>query len=192
MNQQAAQIADLTAQLAGPDTPGESYLEKVGRLSNARSRATEIVTADTAPPVDQDDWEHRFEIWQGGHPIRVLLREFHTSMEEIDDRTPEDPEAEATQSSDSESAKTWLRADLTREGLPTHLIDQCLQPIPVEGTDVTVWRTPAVVETEISSMLRAQWAQLSIETKQDAWDAPSDGADYFQATQRVAAGLPRF
>jgi len=37
------QVEELATQLAGPDTPGEDYLAKVGRLTNARGRAEEIV-----------------------------------------------------------------------------------------------------------------------------------------------------
>ena len=37
------EIAQLSTQLAGEDPPGESYLDKVGRLNMARTRAEEIV-----------------------------------------------------------------------------------------------------------------------------------------------------
>ncbi len=49
----AAQIEDLTADLAGDDPPGETFMEKVGRLNMARLRAEEIVLPETAagPPV---------------------------------------------------------------------------------------------------------------------------------------------
>jgi hypothetical protein len=40
-------IGELTMELAGPDQPSEGYLEKVGRLNNARSRATEIVLRES-------------------------------------------------------------------------------------------------------------------------------------------------
>lgn len=48
-------IADLTDQILereGGDQPEEGYLDKVGRINNARSRATEIIMAqeaETAP-----------------------------------------------------------------------------------------------------------------------------------------------
>ncbi|MFB8191364.1 hypothetical protein ACFC14_18755 [Microbacterium sp. NPDC055988] len=183
---------ELVRMLSGTDPAGESYLEKVGRINNARTRATEIAMADLPRPVDQDDWEHRFEIWQGGHPFRVLLREFHRAMDEIEDRTPETPEDETAQTADATSTKTWLLSDLERAGLPTHLAEQCLQPTPVEGTDVATWQTPASADAAITTLLRGQWESLAIATREAAWDAPSDGADYYQATQRVAQGLPRF
>lgn len=192
MNEHNEQIADLTAQLAGPDVPGESYLEKVGRINNARSRATEIVMADVSRPVDQDDWEHRFEIWQDGHPFRVLLREFHRTMDEIDDQLPETPEDVNEQASDATSTNTFLLSSLEQAGLPTPLARQCMEPVLVEGTDVTIWQTPAVVDVAITTLLRGQWESLPISTRVEAWDGPSDGADYYQATQRVAQGLPRF
>jgi hypothetical protein len=39
----AERIEDLTADLAGDDPPGETYMEKVGRLNMARLRAEEMV-----------------------------------------------------------------------------------------------------------------------------------------------------
>lgn len=42
----ASQIADLAADLAGEDLPGECYLEKVGRLNMARLQAEELVLAE--------------------------------------------------------------------------------------------------------------------------------------------------
>ncbi len=39
-------IAELQFQLSGPDIPGESYLEKVGRLNAAKMQAEEIVLAE--------------------------------------------------------------------------------------------------------------------------------------------------
>lgn len=45
--QVAAQIGDLTMRLAGPDQPGEGYLEKVGRLNAARAQAQEIVLRES-------------------------------------------------------------------------------------------------------------------------------------------------
>lgn len=41
-----AEVSDLTARMQGPDWPGETYLDKVGRLNSARSRAEEQVLAD--------------------------------------------------------------------------------------------------------------------------------------------------
>lgn len=35
-------VTELSSSLAGPDMPGEEYLEKVGRLNSARSRAQEM------------------------------------------------------------------------------------------------------------------------------------------------------
>lgn len=190
------QITDLTIQLAGADLEDETYLEKVGRISNARMRATEMVMSEMPRPVDRFEWEHRFEIWQGGHPIRVALREFHRTMDEIEDRTAETPEDEETQSADLASAKTWLRTDLERENLPSDLIAESLEawqvPSSTPGQLVGIWKTQPSTDRRIEAMIRPQWEALSIETRETAWDAASDGADYYQATQRVVQGLPRF
>ena len=43
----AQQIATLAADLAGDDPPGETYLQKMGRLNRARLEAEEIVLAET-------------------------------------------------------------------------------------------------------------------------------------------------
>jgi hypothetical protein len=51
------QIAELSTQLAGEDPPGESYLDKVGRLNMARTQAEEIVLRELvllAPEPDAD------------------------------------------------------------------------------------------------------------------------------------------
>jgi hypothetical protein len=39
-------VLGLEDDLAGPDTPGEDYLAKVGRLRNARMRAEEMALAE--------------------------------------------------------------------------------------------------------------------------------------------------
>ncbi|MGO2520939.1 MAG: hypothetical protein ACTH8F_12510 [Microbacterium sp.] len=191
-----SQIDELTIQLAGTDLVNETYLEKVGRINNARTRAAEMIMSEMPRPVDRFEWEHRFEIWQGSHPIRVALREFHRTMDEIEDRTVETLEDEETQSADAASAKTWLRTDLERENLPSNLIAECLEAWQVpSGTSeqlVGIWKTQPSTDRRIEAMLRPLWEALSIETRETAWDAASDGADYYQATQRVTQGLPRF
>lgn len=57
--QAAEQVADLSLNLAGPDKPGEEYLEKVGRLNMARRQAEEIVLSELQPPsyLDADEPE---------------------------------------------------------------------------------------------------------------------------------------
>lgn len=59
------QVTALTARLAGPDRPGESYLEKAGRLGAARLQAEELVltelvwisSPETTPGQDREAWE---------------------------------------------------------------------------------------------------------------------------------------
>lgn len=186
------QTADLTMQLAGPDQPGEDYLAKLGRINNARSRAAEIVTADQPAPVDQDGWEHRFEIWQGGHPVTVLLRTFHSTLDEIEGRMLDEPDELEALRAEMQSEKHWLREGLSKLEVPTALIEACLEPSPVSDSDETIWMTPSEVAAALESTLRTQWEALPTEVRETAWDAPSDGADYYQATQRVLQGQPRF
>lgn len=45
---------ELSDELAGPDVPGETYLEKTGRLNNARKRAEEVIQAEWLTPPTQD------------------------------------------------------------------------------------------------------------------------------------------
>ena len=117
--------------------------------------------AEMPRPVDRYEWEHRFEIWQGGHPIRVALREFQQAMDEIEDRTVESPEDEETQSADAASAKTWLRTDLERENLPSDLIEECLEawqvPSSTPGQMMGIWKTPPSTDRRIEALLRTQW-----------------------------------
>lgn len=57
----AVAIADLTPRLAGADLPGEETLEKVARLANARSRATEIALSESGlwgpGELTREEWE---------------------------------------------------------------------------------------------------------------------------------------
>ncbi|WP_336624998.1 MULTISPECIES: hypothetical protein [unclassified Microbacterium] len=53
-------IATLSAQMAGPDLPGEQYLEKVARLRNAQATATEIAWAQSGllqVEASREEWE---------------------------------------------------------------------------------------------------------------------------------------
>lgn len=58
--QVAAQVAELSTTMAGDDPPGETYLDKVGRLNAARQQAEEIVLAEEVllppePGADPDE-----------------------------------------------------------------------------------------------------------------------------------------
>jgi hypothetical protein len=55
--QMEARIINLTIQLEGSDTPGEGYLEKVGRLNAAKMQAEEIVLAESVYSTVEDDEE---------------------------------------------------------------------------------------------------------------------------------------
>ncbi|UZJ27060.1 hypothetical protein RHODO2019_19060 (plasmid) [Rhodococcus antarcticus] len=53
-----SQVQDAEDQVAGPDLPGETYLEKGGRLTAARGQAEELVLADllyAIPPEEEDE-----------------------------------------------------------------------------------------------------------------------------------------
>lgn len=53
-----AQVDELRTQMEGRDTPGEGYLDKVGRLNAARALAEEMVMAElvySQPPEAEED-----------------------------------------------------------------------------------------------------------------------------------------
>ena len=59
--QAATQIEDLTFDLAGDDPPGETYMEKLGRLQMARVRAEgtvlpELVLLPPEPGLDEENF----------------------------------------------------------------------------------------------------------------------------------------
>lgn len=47
-------VDSLQVQIAGHDSPGETYLEKVGRLTAAKMQAEEIVRAEMLTPQPED------------------------------------------------------------------------------------------------------------------------------------------
>lgn len=75
--QMQARIIDLAIQLEGKDTPGEGYLEKVGRLNAAKMQAEEIVLAETVYSTveDQDDEETDSKTMN-------LIDEFHAEIQD--------------------------------------------------------------------------------------------------------------
>ncbi|GAB2748241.1 TnpV protein [Sinomonas soli] len=50
-------VAELEARIAGPDVPGEAYLEKLGRLNAARNQAEEIARAEILAPPETEEPE---------------------------------------------------------------------------------------------------------------------------------------
>ena len=59
-DQVSTRIADLTLDLAGQDPPGESFMDKLGQLNNAKQRAREMVLPemvllDPEPGTDEDE-----------------------------------------------------------------------------------------------------------------------------------------
>ena len=55
--ERAEAIADLTFRILdaeGANPPGDGYLEAVGRINNARSRAAEIIAAQEAETAEPD------------------------------------------------------------------------------------------------------------------------------------------
>jgi len=84
--QMEARIINLTIQLEGSDTPGEGYLEKVGRLNAAKMQAEEIVLADQVYSTVEDDEDEETD-----SKTMQLIDEFHAAIQEAmrEDDEPE-------------------------------------------------------------------------------------------------------
>ena len=72
----ARQIDELAAELAGDDQPGESYLEKAGRLTAARSQAEEIILPQQVllapePETGEDPEENDPATASGDRPLVI-------------------------------------------------------------------------------------------------------------------------
>jgi hypothetical protein len=82
--QAESQIQELAERLAGPDQPGEEYLQKVGRLNMARLQAEEAVLGELvwiAPSQESEAPATDF--------ATQTLREMHRGLfSEGDDETP--------------------------------------------------------------------------------------------------------
>jgi len=87
--QTQTRVADLTQDLAGPDPAGETYLQKVGRLTNARMRAEEIVLPET------------------------ILLEPEPGLSDSPEEQDEQDEEESTQPEATDSGWIPLREDLS-------------------------------------------------------------------------------
>lgn len=84
---------ELSRQLAGPDLPGETWLEKVGRINNARLRAEEIVrsevlmppsstvTSEQEEPEDLDWIDPSLVFWQDTETARQAALEEDATLE---------------------------------------------------------------------------------------------------------------
>ena len=64
------QIANMWPAIAGPDVPGESVLEKTGRLNAARRQAEEIALSELVwlPQEEIDDLEELRDLWWAETP----------------------------------------------------------------------------------------------------------------------------
>lgn len=91
----ASRIGDLMLELAGEDPPGETYLDKVGRLNMAKLRAEEVVLAeevladpepgteedpeetptDSGPVTPESEWMPT--VIEPGHPLFEEIRAEH-------------------------------------------------------------------------------------------------------------------
>ncbi|MGO1409965.1 MAG: hypothetical protein ACTHU7_00895, partial [Microbacterium sp.] len=119
------QITTLIPKLMTPSGQDETYLETVGRVTNARMRAEEIVMRAMPRPTGPDDWEDRFDAWQASHPVWATLAEFQETMSDLDDESMQNQ-------SEAERLATSVRMDVRDElesiGLTAELIEECLTP----------------------------------------------------------------
>lgn len=74
--QLAEQIQELADHLAGPDLPGESYLDKAGRLNVARKQAEEKILHEYAfldPEAGDEDDETEMDDTPAGRAVRFSV-----------------------------------------------------------------------------------------------------------------------
>lgn len=81
------QVTSLTAQLQGPDLPGETTFAKIGRIHNAKLRAEEIVRADLLmpPPELQDVTEDEIRDAMPKDDVDQLLTELRQELKNLPD-----------------------------------------------------------------------------------------------------------
>lgn len=84
----ASRIGDLTLELAGEDPPGETYLDKVGRLNMAKLRAEEIVLpeevlAEPEPGTEEDPEETPADSSPASEWMPTVIEPGHPLFEQI-------------------------------------------------------------------------------------------------------------
>lgn len=72
-----ARILDLSADLAGPDLAGETYLEKVGRLNAARAQAQEMALDELVYSIGPEE-----DLEEETSPIGQAILEAHRVVSE--------------------------------------------------------------------------------------------------------------
>ena len=82
----ADQVVDLTTQLVGPDVPGESSLQKIGRWNAAKMQAEEIVAADLLTPP-REQWDPASDVGDEPDPWGLELQRMN--QERLKDRERE-------------------------------------------------------------------------------------------------------
>jgi hypothetical protein len=80
-----ARVQELQDQMAGPDSPEETYLAKVGRLNAAKAQAEELVMDEylPAPPENEDE-----ELEQDD-PVGLVMELQHLTQQVRDEMDPQ-------------------------------------------------------------------------------------------------------
>lgn len=79
-----SQVDDLSLRIAGTDPVGETYLEKVGRLTMAQRQAEEIVLADLVWITPELTANEAREEWVSVQPPEELLADWAFLMQDED------------------------------------------------------------------------------------------------------------
>ena len=85
--QMLSQVDGLSVQLAGPDPAGETYLEKVGRLTMAKRQAEEIVLADLVWITPELSADEEREEWEATRPMDSSLARWADSVQDSPEGT---------------------------------------------------------------------------------------------------------
>jgi hypothetical protein len=75
-------VAELEVKIAGPDVPGEGYLEKLGRLNAARNQAEEIARAEILAPPETEETEDEDPEDPRSNLLAWINRHEHQSSQE--------------------------------------------------------------------------------------------------------------
>lgn len=80
-----ARVQELQDQLAGPDSPQETYLAKVGRLNAAKAQAEELVMAEYLPAPHEPEEEDL----EQEDPVGLVMELQHLRQQARDEMGPQ-------------------------------------------------------------------------------------------------------
>jgi hypothetical protein len=132
-------VAQLIPDLAGPDSPSETVLEKTGRLNAAKAQAEEIAFSELVSPSAEPTSEDAYQDWRATNGLSLDWLADWAEMSQTRDSTAMPIEDLATQ-----------------HGLPEEFLSELLQ-------QQNPYRFLLENEQLLEARLRARFATLSTE-----------------------------